>query len=202
MAGYVRTWEDWQAEEKTVPFCPNGVKSPGGGKPWVCDDNGSQRAGKYGHGYKFNPKAQWESLINSILIAKVRHPSISYLTSHHLCNNTGKVDVGDDFPWDRLIQALKDKGWNKEDAGADPVIITAWYNSKGLVRQTTLADTDYIISNAEVQEYLNNQKVSEDAFKADPPKIETDGNGNLTYPTKWEEIDDINLYLYLVHQHI
>ena len=54
--------------------------------------------------------------------------------------------------------------------------------------ETTLADTDYIISNAEVQEYLNNQKVSEDSFKADPPRIETDGNGNLTYPTKWEEL--------------
>ena len=70
VATYIRTWEQWQEETLQVPFCPKGVK-PNGGRPWVCDDseNANQRGGASAK-QEYKPRAQWDSLVNAILLAK------------------------------------------------------------------------------------------------------------------------------------
>ena len=133
---YVRTWEDWQQETKTTPFCPKGT-SRGRYGYWECSESGtwgtneggSKRTKAGSPGYEFKPKAQWEALVKSILHLKVVWPSIGFLTSHHWAS--GKIDVGNDFPWDKLLSELKAGGWNKDEAGADPYIITEWLDPNG-----------------------------------------------------------------------
>lgn len=137
-AAYVRTWEDWQQEEKSSPFCTKGTSQDRYGY-WACSESGTWGTTKGGSKRTkpgstvqlFKPKAQWEALVKSILYLKATWPSIGFLTSHHWAS--GKIDVGNDFPWDRLLQELKAGGWNKDDAGADPYIITVWKDPKGNV---------------------------------------------------------------------
>ncbi|MDB4326179.1 phage tail tip lysozyme [bacterium] len=135
---YVRTWEDWNEETKTTPFCPKGTKRGKFGYyecsdtgTWGTNANSSKRTKAGSVGYVFKPRAQWEALVKSILHLKVVWPSIGFLTSHHWAS--GKIDVGTQFPWDKLLEDLKAGGWNKSEAGADPYIITEWTDPRGIV---------------------------------------------------------------------
>ena len=156
---YARTWEQWQSEELTTPFCKNGTVRGTSGL-YVCSDNG-----KYGvngdkpitTGKVYRPKDQWESIINSILFAKTKWPSIKYITSHHW-NDGGKTDVGQDFPWGRMLNRLKDAGWSKDKAGADPYIITEWIGKDGkIIKDNKLvlddSNADLVLEAAEIIEY-------------------------------------------------
>ena len=197
--GYQRTWEEWQTEELTVPFCKFGQKKGEFGY-FVCCSEGDTKC-SYGcfkgsseseykssaKGKSFKSKKQWESLVNSILYAKVKWPNIRYVTSHHWSDGD-KIDVGPNFPWDKLFQALKDGGWNKENAGADPVFISEWpnelasfeklKNGKGtgkftpkkgeIIRPLRIENTDYIMTTAEFQEFTGNNG------GANPSNIEGD----------------------------
>ena len=156
---YARSWEQWQSEELTTPFCKNGTVRGSSGL-YVCSDNG-----KYGvngskpitTGKVYRPKDQWESIINSILYAKTKWPSIKYITSHHW-NDGGKSDVGQDFPWGRMLNRLKDAGWNKDKAGADPYIITEWIGKDGkIIKDNKLvlddSNADLVLEAEEIIEY-------------------------------------------------
>ena len=206
-SAYIRTWEQWQTEELTVPFCPNGFAKRRKKGYYVCAKDGEEgnklflnSKGKgYGHGTPYKPKAQWESLVNAILLAKAKHPTIKFLTSHHWAK-AGKVDVGDDFPWDKLIEYLKERGWNKEEAGADPYVVTAWYKGGKLVKESTLEDADYVITNAEVQEFIDNEKEDTSGDGIVGAEFKTDGNGTLISPKDWKSVANSTVYLYLQHQ--
>jgi len=150
---YARTWEQWQEAEITVPFCPNGTKRGSSGL-FVCADNKDYGEGLVGKGKKFNSKAQWNNLVNSILFAKSNYPTtIKYITTHYM-HDSNKVDVGKDFPFDELITALKAGGWE------DVKIITEWtaQDTGTIIKKDTLNQTldEYVLTNAELQEYEDN----------------------------------------------
>jgi hypothetical protein len=46
------------------------------------------------------------------LLAKFNYKNITNITSHHW-TSSDKQDVRDEFPWARLINELKDKGFNE-----------------------------------------------------------------------------------------
>jgi len=130
-AGYLRTWDEWQTEEKTVPWCPKGTKYNSEGITSCSDkevtDPDHQISSR---GYTFRPKDQWDSLVDSILMMKVKYPRMQWITGHNF-TNSGKSDPGLGFPWDKLVRDLKEKGWNKEDADDDPYIVTQWISTFG-----------------------------------------------------------------------
>ena len=89
---YYRTWAEWQTEDLNYEQL---------GK---CKSEGCRKT-------TYKSKKQWESIINSILIAKAQHPTIKGITSHHL-TSADKSDVGDNFPWTELFTAIEKKsGW-------------------------------------------------------------------------------------------
>ncbi len=129
--GYLRTWEDWQTESKTVPFCPKGTKK---NKEGIASCSDTEATDPYdvvsSRGRVFKPKGQWESLVDSILMMKVKFPRMQWITGHNF-TNAGKADPGIGFPWDKLVRDLKTRGWNKEDADDDPIIVTEWPITRG-----------------------------------------------------------------------
>jgi len=98
-SGYVRTYDDWQ------------------------QTNLSLGAGKY------NSKEQWNSIINSILLAKQQHPTINAITSHHL-TSADKIDVGDNFPWDALLDEIE-KRTKAMGTPWRPKFADRWYDDSG-----------------------------------------------------------------------
>ena len=128
-AGYLRTWEDWQTEEKIVPWCPKGTYYNSEGITSCSDKEVTNPKHKVdAKGQIFRPKDQWESLVDSILMMKVKYPRMLWLTGHNF-TCSGKSDPGLGFPWDKLIRDLKARGWNKEDADDDPYVVTDWTNN-------------------------------------------------------------------------
>ncbi len=95
--GYAFTEEEWTKSEVYLPYKPK---------------NGEART------LKVNPKAQWESIINAILLAKAAHPTITNIVSHHWVS-TDKQDVRDSFPWAKLIAELKNRGFTEARIVAD-----------------------------------------------------------------------------------
>ncbi len=94
--GYVRTWADWQNTNLSL-------------------GNGT-----------YNAKAQWDGIVNAIILAKEKHPTINAITSHHL-TAADKVDIGDDFPWEKLLDEIEAK---TTAAGTKwrPLLATKWYD--------------------------------------------------------------------------
>ena len=82
--GYVRTVDDWNAEDLNL--------------------NGRTN---------FKSKKQFAAIFQAIVLAVQEHPQIKYLTSHHFVSNS-KVDVGDKFPYDILISKLREVGIDLE----------------------------------------------------------------------------------------
>ena len=155
VAQYQRTWEEWQTSSLDTPFCKKGIKKG------ICNNDG-----KWGISptistavYNFKPKAQWANMVNSILYAKLKHPQIKFITSHHF-HNTHKGDVGNNFPWSELLAALQKGGWNKKDAGNDPYLITEWKSTLGkIIKKDKLnqGGSDWVITNAELQEMVGSK---------------------------------------------
>jgi N-acetyl-anhydromuramyl-L-alanine amidase AmpD len=98
-AAYVRTWDDWQ------------------------QTNLSLGLGTY------NAKEQWNSIINAILLAKQKHPTINAITSHHLTSDD-KADVGDNFPWDTLFDEIE-KRTTAMGTPWRPKFADRWYDDSG-----------------------------------------------------------------------
>jgi N-acetyl-anhydromuramyl-L-alanine amidase AmpD len=90
--GYALTEGEWEMDELFLPYGPNGKNTP--------------------DTIKIQPKKQWDSLVNAILLAKFNYKNITNITSHHW-TSSDKQDVRDEFPWARLINELKDKGFNE-----------------------------------------------------------------------------------------
>ena len=59
------------------------------------------------NGHTFKPKEQFVALIKACIIAKRQHPTITKITSHHWIT-TRKGDVGNSFPWDILLNTLRE----------------------------------------------------------------------------------------------
>jgi N-acetyl-anhydromuramyl-L-alanine amidase AmpD len=171
-AGYLRTWEDWQTEEKIVPWCPNGTIWNSEGIT-SCSDK-EVTSGKHkpsAKGKVFRPKDQWESLVDSILMMKVKYPRMQWLTGHNF-TCSGKSDPGLGFPWDKLIRDLKARGWNETDADDDPFVVTEWPNdnpggpkskgdtSKGIV-ETQKERFDEVIAEFETAGIENGAEANE-----------------------------------------
>ena len=140
-AGYLRTWDDWQTAEKTVPWCPKGTKYNSEGITSCSDKEATDPNHQISsRGYTFRPKDQWDSLVDSILMMKVKYPRMQWITGHNF-TNSGKSDPGLGFPWDKLVRDLKEKGWNEEDADDDPYIVTQWLSTFGK-RQGEVVELD------------------------------------------------------------
>jgi N-acetyl-anhydromuramyl-L-alanine amidase AmpD len=77
----------------------------------------------------FNAKAQWEGIVNAILLAKIAHPTIHSVTSHHLTAGD-KIDIGDGFPWNKLLDDIYAK---TSAAGTPwrPLFADKWYDDSG-----------------------------------------------------------------------
>jgi len=90
--GYAFTEDEWKKSEVILPY-----KSQSNGDASTL---------------KVNPKAQWDSIVNAILLAKSAHPTITNITSHHW-TSADKQDVRDEFPWARLLNELKDRGFKE-----------------------------------------------------------------------------------------
>ena len=93
------------------------------------------------HTAKFNPSAQWEGLINSILYAKKQQPSICCLTSHHW-TSADKDDVGDLFPWEDLINEIE-KRTTEKGTKWRPIIATHWIDDTELNKYSPIRDRNY-----------------------------------------------------------
>jgi N-acetyl-anhydromuramyl-L-alanine amidase AmpD len=89
--GYAFTDEEWKKSEVYLPYNEKGGKA---------------------RTLKVNPKAQWDSIVNAILLAKSAHPTITNIVSHHWISRD-KQDVRDEFPWARLINELRTKGFTE-----------------------------------------------------------------------------------------
>ena len=110
--GYYRTWDEWQQED----FSKDGKHS-------------------------FKSKKQWESLVNAVVLSKKKYPNITWITSHHWTKR-GKIDVGDKFPWDKFLAAIKAKsgGWT-------PKIVTNWKGSTGqLIKSSNVSTTGGVLT--------------------------------------------------------
>ncbi len=71
-----------------------------------------------------SPKKQWDSIVNAILLAKAAHPTITNITSHHWTSRD-KQDVRDEFPWDKLIGELRNRGFSEAR------LVTDWPDTDG-----------------------------------------------------------------------
>ena len=72
-------------------------------------------------------------MVNAVVLAKKEYPNITWITSHHW-GKASKSDVGDKFPWDKFLAAVKAKsgGWT-------PVIVSDWKGSDGkLIKNSTI----------------------------------------------------------------
>ena len=113
--GYYRTWDEWQQED----FSKDGKHS-------------------------FKSKKQWESLVNAVVLSKKKYPNITYITSHHWTKR-GKIDVGDKFPWDKFLAAIKAKS-----GGWVPKIVTNWKGSNGeLIKSSNVSTTGGVLTAVE-----------------------------------------------------
>ena len=148
---YVRTWNDWQNTNLSL-------------------GNGT-----------YNGKAQWEGIINAILLAKHKHPQINAITSHHL-TNADKVDVGDDFPWDRLFDEIETKTaamgtkWR-------PRFADVWFDDSGsLNRNAKVQDFKPNSANGLAQSDLLTMLLPPRIIEGNQPIINPRGDGlKLTY---------------------
>lgn len=79
---YVRTVDDWNTEDLNL--------------------NGRDT---------FKSKKQFAAIVQACILAANEHPNIKYITSHHFVSSS-KSDVGDAFPYDILLEKLREAGVN------------------------------------------------------------------------------------------
>jgi len=105
-----------------------GVEKDGKSKYVRTYDDWQQTNLSLGFG-TYNSKEQWNSIINAILLAKQEHPTINAITSHHL-TSADKVDVGDNFPWDALLDEIE-KRTTAMGTPWRPKFADRWYDDSG-----------------------------------------------------------------------
>lgn len=59
----------------------------------------------------FKSKKQFAAIVQACILAVQEYPQIKYITSHHFVDND-KSDVGDAFPYDILLEKLREAGVN------------------------------------------------------------------------------------------
>jgi N-acetyl-anhydromuramyl-L-alanine amidase AmpD len=150
--GYVRTWADWQNTNLSL-------------------GNGT-----------YNAKAQWEGIINSIILAKEKHPTINAITSHHL-TAADKIDIGDDFPWERLLDEIEAR---TTEAGTKwrPLLATKWY------------DNSNTNQGALVHEFRGSVKKEDILSNLTPLELERNQPANVVVPDTGLKLAEVYDYLH------
>lgn len=116
--GYVRTNEEW--EQENLNYGNDTSKS------WYSNECAANSTCKK---TTYKAKAQFDSIVNAILVAKNQHPTIRGITSHHLTSRD-KVDVGDGFPWAKLFKEIKDRT-TKMGTPWEPIFGDKFYDTEG-----------------------------------------------------------------------
>jgi N-acetyl-anhydromuramyl-L-alanine amidase AmpD len=98
----------------------------------------------------YNAKQQFSSIVDAILLAKQKHPTINGITAHHLVS-ADKPDIGDAFPWDKLLDEVQKRTQNKCKKGWRPLLAVEWrddqtgeliHKAKNIASQSNIAAFD------------------------------------------------------------